>query len=299
MRELLPVLLILFGLLLLATAASVGVVWWLSGGGPSQQAAVILVYEVDPAAGIDPLGVDMQEVVRVLDRRINPNWTRRARITVDDDRRVEIGIFEDDPDVEQLIVDRVERVGSLELRVLAHFSVDGRLINRAMRSDATAVTDAAGQIEARWVQVAPGEEGQFQGDPEIAMREGRGGWEVLVLHDRFNVTGNHIQDASAAVDDQGNPCISFTLDSTGGQLLANLTGNHQPNFSTGVTRRLGVILGGRLHSAPAIQSTIHRQGMITGSFSEAETLQLSETLRGGPLPAPLKRVERRVSVSQP
>jgi preprotein translocase subunit SecD len=298
MRELLPVLLVLLGLLVLATATSVGVVWWLSGGGPSQQAAVILVYEVDPSAGIDPLDVDMQEVVRVLDRRINPTWTPRARITVGNDRRVEIGIFEDDPDVEQLVVDRVERVGSLELRVLAHFSADGRLIGRAVQSSAAMVTDAAGQVDARWVPVASGEEAQFQGDPEIALRPGRDAWEVLVLHDRFNVTGNYLQDASAAVDDQGNPCISFTLDNAGGDLLAQLTGSNQPNFATGMTRRLGVILSGQLHSAPAIQSTIHRQGMITGSFSEAETLQLSETLRGGPLPAPLKRVERRVPMPQ-
>ncbi len=303
MRELFPVLLVLFGLLLLATATSVGVVWWLSGGANPQQAGTILVYEVDPEAGLDPLAVDMQQVVEVLARRINPGWVRRARLTPRADGRLEIGIFDNDPDVEQWIVDRVERLGTLEFRVLARHDIDRRLIGQATQSDASVVTDTAGEVLARWVPVTAGEEMQFQGDSEIVtrvvQRDGRDQWEVLVVHDTFNVTGTYVQDASATVDSQNQPSILLTLDSAGGRLFSRLTSSNLPNYATGVTRRLGVILNGHLHSAPAIQATIHRQAMISGSFSEPEASQLADTLRGGPLPVPLKRVSRRAREATP
>jgi SecD/SecF fusion protein len=299
MRELAPVLVVLLLLLVIAAAVSVGVVWLFSGGGSSQQVATVLVYEVDPGSGMDSQSVDLREVVEVLSRRINPGWSQRARVSLRDDGRIEIGLFGEDPGLEQWLADRVETVGTLEFRVLANHADHASLIDRAMAQSAVSrlVTEPDGEVLGRWVPVPQGEEMPFRTDSEVVTRtvprEGRQVFEVLVVHDPFNVTGAYVQDAKAEVDPQNAPCISFVLTPEGGNLFSRLTSGNQPNFMSGMVRKLGIILNGQLRSAPAIQSVIQRHGMITGSFSKPEAERLADVLRGGPLPVPLRRVERR------
>jgi len=299
MRELAPVLIVLLLLVVAAAAVSVGVVWLFSGGASSQQVATVLVYEVDPASGVGPQSVDLREAVAVLSRRINPGWSRRARVSLRDDGRIEIGLFGNDPDLEQWIAERVEAVGTLEFRVLANHADHSPEIERAMVMAPTSrlLTEPEGEVLGRWVHVPQGEVPELANDPNIATRtvrrEGQQVREVFVVHDPLNITGAYVEDASADVDPQGVPCISFVLTPEGGKLFSRLTGTNQPNYMSGAIRRLGIILGGQLVSAPAIQSVIRRHGTITGSFSEAEAKRLADVLRGGPLPAPLRRVERR------
>lgn len=299
MRELAPVLVVLVLLLVLAAAVSVGIVWLFSGGAASPQVSTVLVYEVDPGSGLKAPSVDLQEVVEVLSRRINPGWSQRGRVSLRDDGRIEIGLFGEDPDLEQWIIDRVETVGTLEFRVLANPVDHAPLIGRTTTQSGASrlVTEPDGEVLGRWVPVAQGEEMPLRSDPEVVtrqvLRQRRQVFEVLVVHDPFNVTGACVQDAKADVTPQGNPCISFVLTPEGGELFSRLTGGNQPNFISGTVRKLGIILNGQLRSAPAIQSVIHRHGMITGSFSKPEAQRLADVLRGGPLPAPLRRVERR------
>jgi len=297
MRELAPVLVVLLLLLVMAAAVSVGIVWLFSGGGSSQQVGTVLVYEIDPGSGLDPPSVDLQEVVEVLSRRINPGWSQRARVSLRDDARIEIGLFGEDPGLQQWIADRVETVGTLEFRILANPVDHTPLIERARAQSSTSrlVTEPDGEVLGRWVPVAQGEEMPLRADPEVVtrqvLREGRQVLDVLVVHDPFNVTGACVQDAEADVDSQDNPCISFVLTSEGGELFSRLTGGNQPNFMSGMVRKLGIILNGQLRSAPAIQTVIQRHGMITGSFSKPEAERLADVLRGGPLPAPLRRAK--------
>jgi len=305
MRELAPVLAVLLLLLVMAAAVSVGVVWLFSGGGSSQQVGTVLVYEVDPDSGLDPSSVDFREVAEILSRRINPGWSQRARVSLRDDGRIEIGLFGEDPDLEQWIADRVETVVTLEFRILANRVDHDSLIERAMAQSAASrlVTEPDGEVLGRWVPVPQGEEMPLRSDSEVVTRqvprEGRQAWEVLVVHDPFNVTGACVQDAKADVDSQDNPCISFVLTPEGGELFSRLTRGSQPNYVTGVVRKLGIILNGQLRSAPAIQTGIERYGIITGSFSKPEAERLADVLRGGPLPAPLRRVERRSAKPTP
>jgi len=297
MRELAPVLVVLLLLLVMAAAVSVGIVWLFSGGGASQQVSTVLLYEVDPGSGLEPPSVDLQEVVEVVSRRINPGWSQRARVSLRDDGRIEIGLFGEDPDLKQWIADRVENVGTLEFRILANPVDHTPLIDRATAQSRASrlVTEPDGEVLGRWVPVAQGEEMPLRSDPEVVtrqvLREGREVWEVLVAHDPFNVTGACVQDAKADVDPQENPCISFVLTPEGGELFSRLTRGNQPNFMSGMVRKLGIILNGQLRSAPAIQSVIERHGTITGSFSKPEAQRLADVLRGGPLPAPLRRVQ--------
>jgi hypothetical protein len=299
MRELAPVLVVLLLLLVAAAAVSAGIVWLFSGGGPSHEVATVLVYEVDPAGGGGPQSVDLRGVVDVLSRRINPGWSHRARVVLLDDGRIEIGLFRDDPDLEQWVVDRVETLGTLEFRILANHADHTRQIELARTLPPTSrlVAEPGGEVLARWVPVAEDKQMPLRTDAEVVARtvrrEGREVFEVLVVHDPLNIAGACVEDARADVDHQDAPCVSLVLTPEGGKLLSRLTTGNQANFVPSTFHKLGIIFNGQLISAPAIQDTTERHGMITGSFTKPEAEQLADVLRGGPLPVPLRRVERR------
>ena len=124
-------------------------------------------------------------------------------------------------------------------------------------------------------------------------REGQDTNEVLILIDEFNVSGAYLRRAAPGQDEQGRPCLDFTLSQKGGQLFAALTGKNLPDPVTEETRKLGIILDGRLFSAPSIQSRIHERGQITGSFTSVEVEELAAVLKAGTLPARLKRTGQR------
>jgi len=58
-------------------------------------------------------------------------------------------------------------------------------------------------------------------------------------------------------------------------------------------RKLGIILNGRLVSAPAIRATIRDRGEITGSFTKQEVRDLAAVLNAGPMPVAIRQVEKR------
>ena len=60
-----------------------------------------------------------------------------------------------------------------------------------------------------------------------------------------------------------------------------------------IGRPFAIVLDDRVVSAPTIQSQIFGNGQITGSFTVAETNELSLILRAGALPAPLIVMEER------
>jgi SecD/SecF fusion protein len=91
-----------------------------------------------------------------------------------------------------------------------------------------------------------------------------------------------VDRASATVDQNFLPAVSFTLNSVGGRLMRQLSA---PN----VGRGMAMILDGRLISAPRINSALGATVLVTGAngFTEREQTYLVNTLNAGSLQARL------------
>ena len=109
--------------------------------------------------------------------------------------------------------------------------------------------------------------------PEIAYRAIAKGddkeyFQILVVIDAQNVTGQYLVDTSSGIDKQGRPCVNFHFNSDGAAKFSALTGNNLPEQGGQFTRKLGILLDDELDSAPSIQSTISDRGEITGEFTQ-------------------------------
>jgi SecD/SecF fusion protein len=84
----------------------------------------------------------------------------------------------------------------------------------------------------------------------------------------------------------GRPEISFTMNSEGASLFAQVTREN-------VGRQMAIILDGELYSAPRINTEIlEGSGVIEGAFTVKEAFELANVLIN-PLEAPVQIVEER------
>ncbi|MGE0813117.1 MAG: protein translocase subunit SecD [Vicinamibacterales bacterium] len=100
------------------------------------------------------------------------------------------------------------------------------------------------------------------------------------------VTGRDLRNARPSLDENNRPAVSFSLNNEGAAKFGAFT---QAN----INRQLGIVLDGRVYSAPQIQSRIDGEGRITGNFTQQEAGDLALVLRSGALPASLTYLEER------
>jgi len=251
-------------------------------------------YELMP----ESVPIPMDKLVAAVSRRVNPGGQKEVTVRQFGLDQIEVIL----PEVEQEEVDQVKRVissaGVLEFRIVA---------NRADPRHRTAIAQAEkfrgklvrlqGEPAARWARIDPA---KMQLDDQMVSRPtADGGTEVLVMLDRFNVTGGDLSRVSPDIDDSTlAPCVSFLLNSRGAAKFGVLTSRNLPDPANGLTSRLGIVLDDLLQSAPVIRSTISSSGQITGNFDQAEVDFLVEVLNAGSLPAALESQpisEQRIS----
>jgi SecD/SecF fusion protein len=279
----------------------------LSGG-------TILVYEVDQSKKQDPdeklTDQEMDQLIAAVGRRINPGGVKEITIRKYGVEQIEI-IIPLNPEVDAEEARRIENLvsqeGTLEFRILANPRDHGLLIERARQEDTQKIKDANGELLAWWVPVEAEQAADFERMAEIATRTRKIGdrdvLEVLVVNDEWNVTGGYLTRAVPAVDQTGNPSVSFQFNATGGQLFGGLTGTNVPDKTADFYRKLGIILDGYLYSAPRIQSAIFDRGEITGRFTQEEAEDLAAVLTAGSLPTaldkePISRLETGPTLGQ-
>ncbi len=232
--------------------------------------------------------VDMDKLVAAVSRRVNPGGQKEVTVRRYGLDQLEVIV----PDVDQAEVDLIKRVvssaGVLEFRITANPEDPRhrRAVELSSRGAGTTVTDGKSAI-ARWVQLDtkkmdPAED---RGLVTRALPDGR--VEVLVVLDRFNVTGGYLSRASSSYDSNLQPCVNFAFNSAGAALFGKLTGQNLPDQANRLKSRLGIVLDDTLLSAPTIQSTISGDGQITGSFKQADVEFLVGVLNAGSLPAAL------------
>jgi SecD/SecF fusion protein len=254
----------------------------------------LLVYEVDQTKKRADQAVNMDDLIDAIKRRVNPGGQKEVTIRKYGIEQIEVIV----PEVDEAEVQRIERLitttGNLQFRILANNRQDKDLIELALAdTKRTKFLDASGKLTAWWVPVKLEEEESLEGIPGIALRKKKKGereiTEVLVVTDKYNVTGAYLVDARSSSDDRGRPSVSFTFDEEGGRRFGELTGDHLPDEQTGFTYKLGIILDDELYSAPQLNSIIYRRGEISGNFTPEEVDDLVNVLKAGSLPAALSK----------
>ena len=246
--------------------------------------------------------VDMERLVTAIKRRIDPANIKEVTVRGLGRRQIEIII----PKVEKEEVDRLRRIlgsiGTLEFRILAtrlDANYDyGSLIDRALAlpDSEKRLTEKDPEGKERtlafWVPVEPGKERQFEGNPNlgkrwVTTRRGKKHLEVLVVKDSQDVTGAYLTRAKPGVDQQGRPAVNFAFNTAGAERFGALTGAHLPDRVGKYEYQLGIILDGKLQSAPAIRDAIFGSGEITGDFTDQEVKEYVDVLNAGALPTAL------------
>ncbi|OPB31831.1 protein translocase subunit SecD [Bartonella sp. AR 15-3] len=113
--------------------------------------------------------------------------------------------------------------------------------------------------------------------------------QKYAIYDQIALDGNVLKDARAGFDPQipGRSIISFTMNSIGSKIFAEITRQH-------INRPFAIVLDNKVLTAPVINSVIpNGQGQITGNFDSKEASTLAALLRAGALPAPLTVIEER------
>jgi SecD/SecF fusion protein len=123
-------------------------------------------------------------------------------------------------------------------------------------------------------------------------------FEPIFVSRKAELTGTALSTASVERDTlTGRIHISLTFTSQGAIEFAHLTRKYKPRGTSNnseIGRRLAIILDSTLYSAPTINSEIpDGRAVIEGSFTPSEANLLSNILKAGSLPAPMKIIETR------
>jgi preprotein translocase subunit SecD len=104
---------------------------------------------------------------------------------------------------------------------------------------------------------------------------------------RAMITGEMLDNAAPGFDQNGQPVVSFRLNSIGGRKFCDVTREN-------VNKPFAIVLDEEIISAPVIREPIcGGQGQISGGFDLQGATDLAILLRAGALPAPLTVVEER------
>ena len=134
--------------------------------------------------------------------------------------------------------------------------------------------------------VPPGSEILYKVDEDRATR--RSIRTPFLLKKGTLLTGASLTDARVQLDSQyGEPYVSIEFDRKGARAFERITGEN-------VSKRLAIVLDGKVYSAPTIQEKIGGgKARITGRFTMEEARDLAIVLRAGALPAPVTVLEER------
>ena len=115
-------------------------------------------------------------------------------------------------------------------------------------------------------------------------------WRTYYTIKVAGITGEYIDQAAVAFNEQGKPYVSLRFDQTGASIFADLTKDN-------VKERMAIILDGKVQSAPVIQEpitggncqiTLGRADAMDSLLNEANDLVV--VLNAGALPAPIRPV---------
>jgi SecD/SecF fusion protein len=233
--------------------------------------------------------IDMDKLVGAVSRRVNPGGQKEVTVRRYGLDQLEVIV----PEVDQAEVALIKRIvssaGVLEFRILAN-PEDPRHRKGIELAGLTAGTQVSqdGTPIARWIELDTDKMSPAENRGLVTRTMPDGRVEVLVMLDRFDVTGGDLGRVSPSFDQNLAPCVNFTFNSRGAARFGLLTGQNVPDPANQLESRLGILLDDVLQSAPTIRSRIESSGQITGNFKQSDIDFLVEVLNAGSLPAALE-----------
>lgn len=116
----------------------------------------------------------------------------------------------------------------------------------------------------------------------------------IFVERRAQMNGSNLSNASYSADEMtGEMQVNLRFDSVGTRKFAEITRKHCKS-ATRAGRQLAVVLDGIVYSAPVLEEPITGgSARIHGSFTLEDAQTLSNVLRAGAMPAPLKFLGKR------
>ncbi|EPX79988.1 protein translocase subunit SecD [Litoreibacter arenae] len=196
----------------------------------------------------------MQQSLEIIRRRVDEAGTREPTIQRQGDRRILI---------------QVPGIGSAtELKELI-----GTTAKLTFHPVISRTSNANERVSGRQILVPsidPQEQGTF-----------------YILEQTPVVTGEDLANAQPAFDQNGQPSVNFSFNTSGGRKFGIFT-------SENVGAPFAIVLDNEVISAPVIREAIlGGSGQISGNFSVTESTNLAVLLRAGALPAEMNFLEER------
>jgi preprotein translocase subunit SecD len=152
-------------------------------------------------------------------------------------------------------------------------------------ADATALKNIIGTTAKLGFHLVPEDQGDLTSLRTYPFAEDP--MQKLGVERRPMITGDMLETAQPAFDQNGSSVISFRLNNAGGRRFCDVTRNN-------VNKPFAIVLDNEILSAPVIREPIcGGSGQISGGFTVESANNLSLLLRAGALPAPMKVVEER------
>lgn len=143
------------------------------------------------------------------------------------------------------------------------------------------------------IQNEAGEASFVWGTKPIGSEEEGQFYEVYLVNNKSELTGETIKDAKQSFGSQMDPQsigkfeTNFTLNDEGAKIFSRVTGAN-------INKRLAIILDNKVFLAPEIRTKIKDgRSRITGLNSMEEAEDIAIVLKAGALPAPVRIIEER------
>ena len=184
----------------------------------------------------------------------------------------------------EIVRRRIDEVGTNEPNILSR-GIDRILVELPGLDDPMRIKSLLGKTANLTFRfIIQNEEPSF-GSEKLVFEDGS---EEAIVSKRIILSGDNLIDAQPGMDNQNNETIvSFSLDRAGAKRFGKAT-------SSGIGKRLAIVLDGKIISAPVVRDAIiGGSGQISGDFTFQSATDLALLLRSGALPAPLNIIEER------
>ena len=184
----------------------------------------------------------------------------------------------------EIVRRRVDEVGTNEPNILKRGN-DRILVELPGLDDPGRIKSLLGKTANLTFQFITQNSEESFGTEKLQFEDGS---EEAIVSKRIILSGDNLVDAKPTMDTQTNETVvSFSLDRVGAKKFGKAT-------STGVGKRLAIVLDGKIISAPSVREPIiGGSGQISGDFTFQSATDLALLLRSGALPAPLSIIEER------
>tara|TARA_B100000035_G_scaffold171331_1_gene146135 strand:- start:2232 stop:3785 length:1554 start_codon:yes stop_codon:yes gene_type:complete len=184
----------------------------------------------------------------------------------------------------EIVRRRIDEIGTNEPNILKRGN-DRVLVELPGLDDPMRIKSLLGKTANLTFRFITNNETDSFGTEKLYFEDGSG---EAIVSKRIILSGENLLDAQPRMNNETNETVvSFTLDRVGAKRFGKAT-------STGIGKKLAIVLDGKIISAPVIRDTIASgSGQISGGFTFQSATDLALLLRSGALPAPLNIIEER------